>query len=450
MSPKDIEKTAQQEWKFARSLNEARRRIDPTSPVGKALDKILYPLYKKYGFYDSSRLMTDADFSNVSDKDVAFFNQKEQKIMSDLGIDVDYYNNLTNLPHNVSSDLATAYVRATGALRDVRRKLVSEKHSSGNMAWDIYGILHWVVDFSNMLNKIKHERHESIKHKKAEIVEHLQKLIYHTPKKLDTNIDTTAKDFEIDRYYVIESFKEIIGQTPKEYVELLMNEALGDYVKFHGRQLANKVIGKVAGGQTKTIAQAKVKAGQDMNTLLTKWNQTVLGNPKAATPAALRAFLLNTVKADPAVITAVMKKYRTKLMKESKSLKEDYLPQGQLRNFFLDLINTQRAAALKTPRKQVATNVAPSPAKAIPLPNTPFVQPAGATKGVAAQPMSQPMAQPIVHQKPAAKPAPAVGDVEATLQTLPTNLRAQAILQALPTLSDEQIKQILNGLITKK
>jgi len=446
--PNNIEKKTQYEWKFARQLNESRRRIDLNSPVGKALDKLVYPLYKKYGFYDSARLLVDMDLTQVSNKELAAFNEPEQKLMQQIGIDVEYYNNLSNLSVQDSSNLSTAYVRATGSLRDVRRNF-NHRHSSGNYAWNTYGLLYWVVEFNNMLEKIKNEQYESIKGKKKEITENLQKLIYHSPKKTDRHIEEVANNFNTHRYYVIESFKEIIGHTPKEYTELLVNEALGDYAKFKGGQLKNKLVGKFGLGQAKTIAKAKVKAGEEMNSVLTRWNQTTLGNPKAATPQALRGFLINTLKVNPAVITAVMKKYKNKLIKENISLKEDYLPQGSLRGFFLDIINAQRAEALKTPRKVVAKNVAPSPAAAVPLSNKPFVQPAGVTQTAPQGPNVQTM-QTTPNVQPTQKPASSVGDVENALKSLPGNLRAQAILQALPSLSDDQIKQVLNSLIGKK
>ena len=472
MPSKDIERKTQDEWKFTRSLNEARKRIDLNTHAGKVLDKALYPLYKKYGYYDSRVKMTGMNMTKASNADVAFFNQDNEKMLSDLGINMNFYKDIALDGH---SKFTEAYIRASEALREVKKKLTFEKYNSGNYAWDIYGILHWVTDFANMLNQVETEKHESIQRKKKEITESLQRLIYHAPKKTSEHVEIIAKNYNTHRDYVIESFKENVGQTPMEYTELLLNEALGDYVKYKGTKLGQQIKSKLGTGQSKAIAKAKLKNMEAMNTMLTGWNERVLGNPKAATPALLRAYLLNTLKTEPHVVDDIINKFfkdkkflnvktdkpvgrKTTESKEQvkeasprkkMDLEKDvYLPQNQLRDFFLDVVAANRIAQMGGSGK-VATNVAPK-AAAVTLPAKPFTQPIGATTAATPTTPQTPTAPVQSQPAPAPQKAHTPADVASIVKTLPANQRAKAILDALPSLSDDEVKQILSGLVARK
>lgn len=458
MPPKDIEKSARYEWQFARSLNEARNRIDLTSPPGKMLDKIITPLFKKYGFYDNQRLLTDMDMYNVSDKEISFFKDNTtEEMLRKLSIDLSEYSNLSHnnvLPIEEKSQLTNAYTRAINSLQSVKKKLVSEKYTSGNTAWDIFGVLSHVTKFYNLLTAALQTTREHQQTENRHIAEHLQKLLYHRPKKIEQNIKETAKKFNIAEYQVTESFKKIIGESPKDYVEILLKEGLGDYMHHKAGEIKNKAVSKFGVGQAKTIAQAKLDNTKAMDTMLSKWSKTVLGKKEAATPQALEAFLTNQFKVDPTVIQNTLKKYKKNLIKENTSktiLEASYLPQAELRNFFLDIVNAQRALSATPTKKPVVKKqpVAPQiqPVTAAPVaPSVPAPQVPTSPNTQASQ-QSAPQNQPT-NTAPTGQTS--IGDVTKTLNALPANLRAKAILQALPSLSDEQIKQVLTGLVSKK
>jgi hypothetical protein len=300
------------------------------------------------------------------------------------------------------------------------------------------------------------------------ISEMLSGKLYSTPKKLSKCVKETSEHFGVDEDQIIETFTSYNKFTPQEFADAIIDEGLGDYLQYKGQQIANNIVGKYGIGQSKVIANAKNKTLGDANTVLSKWNEITQGNQAAATGPALQAFLTGQFKMDPKVAAQTVKKYKPKFLITPQSLKKvaqnaagqqptaastpkssvgAFLPPNALRSFFGDAITAQRQLVLK-PNKPVSSTTPSKPKATTTIPT----QPVQATQPVQPKTANTGVAQPAQATQPAAQTTgKATADqFSQMINSLPANQRAQAILQALPALSDSDIKAVLNGLVSKK
>lgn len=359
------------------------------------------------------------------------------------------------LESKTNSILATVFKRFGELIADKIRVDVS------SLPQDVYESIKDVIgdsetittDIFNSLEKTVNTEDDGMN--KA-ISEMLSGKIYSKPKKVNACVKETSAHFGLDEQKIIEAFNNHNKFTPQEFATAILEEGLGDYLQYKGQQIANNIVGKYGVGQSKVIANAKNKTLGDANTILSKWNEISQGNQTAATPQAIQTFLISQFKVNPKVAADAVKKYKPQFALTPASLKKasqnangifattqpnktsvnSFLPPNNLRNLFKDVVTSQRALVLK-PAKPVSSTTAVKPSATTTQPTTPTT-PTAATQ-----------TKPAQAGKTSAT-ASTADQFAQMIDSLPANQRAQAILKALPSLSDADIKAVLNGLVAKK
>ena len=272
------------------------------------------------------------------------------------------------------------------------------------------------------------------------LVESIQDTIYCDPKNVDSIIRDYSKKFKISENDLMLQFVKEVGVPIREYASMILDEGLGDYINYKAGKAANTVRAKYGWGDTRRAANANKAVYDDSETILTGWNIASLGKKEEATSQKIKTFLMNRIQAQPQLIDPILRKYANapdalvttnSTGKNGKPVKIQYFKPGVLRNIFVDVVKSIKQLDIN--RKPVKNNQKPN------TKNQPV--------NLQQTNMNQKHVQPNQQATPTPAPAP---NFAQTIQSLPQNQRAAAVLQALPSLSNDDIRTILTALTTKK
>lgn len=453
--------------KINKQLDAARNLIDLNTVSGKNIDQMLSPLYREYGFLDGSASILDISPGDVPDEKCPLQNMKVDDALQKIGIDVAWLHaqqkneHLTHAQSKQIHDIVVMYLKAKNILQHVIKTFGPIRYnSSGHQAHKLFLPLHWITDLEKAINGAKQMINNESQEFNKQLVEAVKEKIYKNPKDL-TGLDRVAERFGVDVDTMRKAFVENVGETPSVYAQMILDEGVGDYLKHAAANVKNKVMSKVGVGQSKVAAQSKLHTQKGMDAILTKWTTITQGAKTSATPVALKSFLTSQLKMSPEAVDSVIKKYKKSFVKgvgeSTSTVLEAYLPKNLLRDFFRDAINAQRMTALRPTAQNPAPNKPVAKPATQPVAPTPVATPAQATAAVkpAFTPKSQPAQAPAsapqqapVQSTPVAKPT--VDSFKQAITQLAPADRAAAITKALDTLTDDEIKQVLNTLLTRK
>lgn len=422
--PVSIDEIRKASEEFNKLLDMARNRLDLNTEVGQTIDKIITPIYRKYGYLDTRAGMINIHLEHINPNDVEIFSKTPEEILNIFGINKEDAFRAGDIDFNIIH----RYTQITEELKKLSKLFLGDiAYGVSKEAWHVYGILAHISNLAKMINDVNHTKTSETFEKQKEIAETLQKELYYKRKDITESIKIVAEKYNMSAENIIAAFKNILGATPEEYSEAIINEAFGDYVQSKFSQFGNKVASKL-GGQTSVIAQAKLDAQRGAEVLLRDWNMTTLGKQVAATPVALTSYLVNNRHLAQTLAAKVVKKYKPSFVKTGTS---SYLPAKFLRNFFYDIIYADKTKTL-VPEKPVT--------------------PAGARTTAPKQPAGNPTQATPNTPPPTASVKTQAMDADSirnAIEKLPANQRVSAILGSLPSLSDDDIKKILTALVTK-
>jgi len=466
---------------FTKQFNECRKRLYLNTEVGKELDRWFSPMFKKYGYLD--RKLVKLDSNTVPDYIKPYFLTQNDSVNGTLGrtgLDIRFYNKMTENKKELSAPLISDLLKLQHLYDKAHLAIVDcKKHFSvgfiGDIMWDLYGSLAWISKFDIALEEFKQKYLQEKNVYNESLIENIK---YKTLKNPRINhLLEISENTNISKEYIKEMFIKIVGIDYNEYRKTVIEEGFNDFISSKLNSLSNQTIGKIGFGQSKNVANAKLNNAKAAETILTHWYNITQGKKDSATPKALKNFLINQIHVEPEIVNDILKKYNDDFKLTTQEylnsrkrnpklslndnlgesiINESYLPNNLLRKFFNDIVYAERSSVLRDTNKKPQSIVAPAP------------QTDNTTKQVTNYTPSQPEKQETnfkpIDSTPTSTPAPVAqaiptinskskinpDDFKNAINNLPPNERAQAIIKSLPSLTDDEIRQVLTSLTTKK